>query len=47
MEIPSLTVHPRPAVGSRAAAKLRKKGLVPAVVYGHKEPVAHIAVSGE
>lgn len=44
MEIPSLTVHPRTAVGSRAASKLRKKGLIPAVVYGHKEPVAHIAV---
>lgn len=47
MEIPSLTVHPRTAVGSRAAAKLRKKGLIPAVVYGHKEPVAHIAVAAE
>lgn len=47
MEIPTLTVHPRPAVGSRAAGKLRKKGLIPAVVYGHKEPVAHIAVAAE
>ena len=47
MEIPSLTVHPRTDVGSRAAKKLRKKGLIPAVVYGHKEPVAHIAVAAE
>lgn len=47
MEIPSLTVHPRTTIGSRASQKLRKKGLIPAVVYGHKEPVAHIAVPAD
>jgi large subunit ribosomal protein L25 len=47
MEVASLTARPRQGTGSRAAAKLRKQGLVPAVVYGHKEPVAHIAVSAE
>ncbi len=43
-DIATLKVHPRPNTGSRAAQKLRKAGLVPAVVYGHKEPVAQIAV---
>jgi large subunit ribosomal protein L25 len=43
-EVTKLTVHPRTGSGSRAAEKLRKAGKVPAVVYGHKEPVAHIAV---
>ena len=43
-DIASLTVESRTDLGSRAAAKLRKKGLVPAVVYGHGEPIAHICV---
>ncbi len=46
-EIATLTAQPRTATGSRAAAKLRKQGLIPAVVYGHKEAVAHVAVSAE
>ena len=46
-EIAKLTAQPRTAVGSRAAAKLRKQGLVPGVVYGHNQPVAHLAVSAE
>src|SRR5947208_17088300 len=46
-DIAKLTAQPRPATGSRAAAKLRKQGLIPAVVYGHKEAVAHVAVSAE
>ncbi|OWK40766.1 50S ribosomal protein L25 [Fimbriiglobus ruber] len=33
--------------GSRASAKLRKQGLIPAIVYGHKEPVAHVSVNAE
>lgn len=47
VDITKLTVQPRTGTGSRAATKLRKQGLVPAVVYGHGEPVAHIAVSAE
>lgn len=47
MEIATLAARPRTATGSRAARKLRKQGLVPAVVYGHKEAVAHVAVSAE
>jgi large subunit ribosomal protein L25 len=46
-DIAKLTTQPRAATGSRAAAKLRKQGLIPAVVYGHKEAVAHVAVSAE
>ena len=43
-EIAKLTVHPRTTTGSRAAKRLRKSGMIPAVVYGHKEPVAQIAI---
>lgn len=46
-DIAKLTVQPRTGTGSRAAAKLRKQGLVPAVVYGHGEPVAHVSVNAE
>jgi large subunit ribosomal protein L25 len=43
MEIPTLKAEPRQAAGSRAAARLRRDGKLPAVVYGHKqssEPVS-------
>ena len=43
-DITKLAVYPRTETGSRAAKKLRKHGKIPAVVYGHKEPVAQIAV---
>lgn len=46
-DVMKLAVHPRAALGSRAALKIRKQGLVPAVVYGHNEPVAHIAVNAD
>lgn len=46
-EVVTLTVQPREGRGSRAAAKLRKKGLIPAVIYGHKQDVAHVSVSAE
>ena len=36
-KIVSLKVTPRTGKGSRSAAKLRKQGLVPGIVYGHKE----------
>ena len=36
-EIATLNAQPRTGTGSRAAAKLRKQGLVPGIVYGHKE----------
>jgi large subunit ribosomal protein L25 len=40
-----LAVQPRDAYGSRATQKLRKQGLVPAVVYGHKEATVALALS--
>ena len=40
-----LKTEPRTGKGSRDAARLRKAGRVPAVVYGHKEAVANISVS--
>ena len=46
-QIVSLKVTPRTGKGSRAAIKLRKQGLVPAIVYGHKEENAAVAVSAE
>ncbi|MFQ5428755.1 MAG: 50S ribosomal protein L25 [Phycisphaerae bacterium] len=40
MEIPTLTVQPRKPEGSRAAARLRRAGRLPAIVYGHgQDPV--------
>jgi large subunit ribosomal protein L25 len=42
-----LTVHKRDGRGTRAAAKLRKTGNIPAVVYGHKEETLSVALSGE
>ena len=46
-QIVSMKVTPRTGKGSRAAIKLRKQGLVPAIVYGHKEENAPVAVSAE
>jgi large subunit ribosomal protein L25 len=43
----TLKATPRAGSGSRDAAKLRKQGLVPAIVYGHKEDNAAVAVSAE
>ena len=46
-DIVTLKVEPRPGSGSRAADKLRKKGFIPAIVYGHKEANVSVAVSAE
>lgn len=43
----SLEAKPREGRGSHKADRLRKQGLVPGVVYGHKEATVSIAVSGE
>lgn len=43
----TLKANPRTGNGSRAATKLRKQGLVPAVVYGHKQANAQVTVSAE
>src|SRR5438105_5987120 len=46
-ETVKLKAEPRQGSGSRAAEKLRKKGLVPGIVYGHKEAAVSVAVSAE
>jgi large subunit ribosomal protein L25 len=46
-ETAKLSVQPRAGSGSRAAAKLRKQGLIPGVVYGHKQPIAHISIKAD
>jgi large subunit ribosomal protein L25 len=43
----TLKAQARTGSGSRAAIKLRKQGLVPAVVYGHKQDNVQVAVSAE
>jgi large subunit ribosomal protein L25 len=43
----TLEAQPRQGRGSRAAYKLRKQGLVPAVVYGHKKATESVALSQE
>ncbi|HEY1376708.1 MAG TPA: 50S ribosomal protein L25 [Gemmataceae bacterium] len=44
MESVKLAAKPRPAHGSQATRQLRKDGLIPAVVYGHKEAVVPVAL---
>lgn len=46
-QIVKLKTTPRTNSGSRAASKLRKQGLVPGIVYGHKLANAAVAVSAE
>jgi large subunit ribosomal protein L25 len=43
-EVKELVAQPRAATGSQAARKLRRTGLIPAVVYGHKEATIHLSV---
>ncbi|MBA4066274.1 MAG: 50S ribosomal protein L25 [Isosphaera sp.] len=43
----TLKATPRTGTGSRAADKLRKQGLIPGIVYGHKKDNATVAVSAE
>jgi large subunit ribosomal protein L25 len=42
-----LEVEERKEAGTNAAKQLRKKGLVPAVIYGRKEATAALAVPGD
>ncbi|HEY8505347.1 MAG TPA: 50S ribosomal protein L25 [Gemmataceae bacterium] len=44
METTTLAAKTREPHGSRRAEKLRKQGQIPAVVYGHKEPVQAVSV---
>lgn len=42
-----LVTQPRDKQGKRAAKRLRQEGLIPGVVYGHKEATVTIALPGE
>jgi large subunit ribosomal protein L25 len=44
MDILKLPTKPRTGSGTRPATKLRKEGLVPAVVYGHKKPPVSLSL---
>lgn len=44
MDRVKLVVHPRDAAGSREARRLRRRGLIPAVLYGSGKPAVSIAV---
>lgn len=46
-EVISLQAQSRAGSGSRAAAKVRKQGLIPGIVYGHKEANVAVAVNAE
>src|SRR5688572_11146550 len=43
----ALDARPREGRGSRKAAKLRKQGQVPGIVYGHKKDAVQVSVSAE
>ena len=43
----TLKATPRTESGSRAAARLRKQGLVPGIVYGHKQDNVAVSVPAE
>jgi large subunit ribosomal protein L25 len=45
MEIITIKGEPRTAAGTKAARKMRREGLLPAVVYGHGEPPESISVA--
>lgn len=45
MEITKIEAKPRQSAGSREARRLRKQGMLPAIVYGHKEDPETVTVS--
>jgi large subunit ribosomal protein L25 len=45
MDIVKLKTQPRPALGKRAALKVRRQGLIPAIIYGHKQDPVPVALA--
>lgn len=45
MEIPTIAVESRKAAGTRAAARLRRDGKLPAILYGHERDPATLALN--
>lgn len=46
-DIPQLDAHVRTDTGKRPAARLRKEGKLPAVVYGHGQDPVHVSVDSK
>jgi large subunit ribosomal protein L25 len=46
-DTPTIEAQTRQHVGSKYAARLRRDGKLPAVIYGHQTDPAHIALEGE
>lgn len=46
-QTPTLEVTPRTKTGTRYAKRDRDAGLIPAVIYGHKEGAVHVTVDGK
>jgi large subunit ribosomal protein L25 len=44
MDILKLPTKPRTGSGTRPAVKLRRQGLIPAIVYGHKKPPINLSL---
>ncbi len=42
-----VVVQPRTTTGSQAARRLRRQGLIPAVIYGHKEATVSVTLAAE
>lgn len=45
--IPKVTVQPRERIGTRYAARLRKTGRLPAVIYGHGKDPVHVSLDSK
>jgi large subunit ribosomal protein L25 len=43
-ELVSLVIQPRTSTGSRASKRVRAQGLIPGVIYGHKEAVVNVSI---
>ena len=46
-ETVKLSTKPRQSNGSQEARRLRRQGLIPAVIYGHKEATVAVALPGD
>lgn len=46
-EIPVLEVNGREKIGTRYAKREREAGLIPCVIYGHKQGPVHVTVNGK
>ena len=46
-QTPKIKAQDRPKLGSKYAARLRRSGMMPAVIYGHKQDPDHVALHTE